>query len=248
MLRRWYALVAADTKFGCELRALARQLAVQADQISPALFAHRQLLFCPLSVNFVSFMQPGHYYDSKVGKLEKWYNPQWHDEDFCPPDSLDLVRLREGLEAAVKRQLMSDGPCNRTTLPAGLRAVRTNQKTRAVKWISNSSVCSRYLSMCLALFVCVLSVPYGVLLSGGLDSSLIAAIAARVCATRVEDEGQSPAWWPRLHSFSVGLKDSPDLKAARVVADAIHTVHHEFHFTVEEGINALQDVIYHLET
>ena len=90
--------------------------------------------------------------------------------------------------------------------------------------------------------------PYGVLLSGGLDSSLIASIAARVCATRVEDDGKSPAWWPRLHSFSVGLTDSPDLKAARIVADAIHTVHHEFHFTVEEGINALQDVIYHLET
>lgn len=98
-------------------------------------------------------------------------------------------------------------------------------------------------------FACLLfSVPYGVLLSGGLDSSLIASIAARVCATRVEDDGKSPAWWPRLHSFSVGLKDSPDLKAARIVADAIHTVHHEFHFTVEEGINALQDVIYHLET
>ena len=57
----------------------------------------------------VIFLQPGHYYDSKVGKLEKWYNPQWHDEDYCPPNPLDLVRLREGLEAAVKRQLMSDG-------------------------------------------------------------------------------------------------------------------------------------------
>jgi asparagine synthase (glutamine-hydrolysing) len=85
-------------------------------------------------------------------------------------------------------------------------------------------------------------------LSGGLDSSVIASIAARICTTRVENEGKSGAWWPVLHSFSVGLKDSPDLKAARVVADAIKTVHHEFTFTVDEGLNALSDVIYHLET
>ena len=88
----------------------------------------------------------------------------------------------------------------------------------------------------------------GVLLSGGLDSSVIAAVAARVCSKRVETGGQSAAWWPSLHSFSVGLKDSPDLKAARIVAEAIHTIHHEMHFTVEEGLNAIQDVIYHLES
>jgi asparagine synthetase B (glutamine-hydrolysing) len=87
-----------------------------------------------------------------------------------------------------------------------------------------------------------------VLLSGGLDSSVIAAIAARVCSTRIENEGKSVAWWPSLHSFSVGLKDSPDLRAARIVADHIKSVHHEFHFTIEEGLNALSDVIYHLET
>ena len=91
-------------------------------------------------------------------------------------------------------------------------------------------------------------VPYGVLLSGGLDSSVIAAIAAKVCATRIETDGATPAWWPSLHSFSVGLKDSPDLKAARIVATALKTIHHEFNFTVDEGINALHEVIYHLET
>jgi len=85
-------------------------------------------------------------------------------------------------------------------------------------------------------------------LSGGLDSSLIAAIASRICANRVEDEGRTAAWWPRLHSFSVGLSNSPDLKMARIVADAIHTVHHEFIFTIDEGLNAISDVIYHLET
>ena len=91
-------------------------------------------------------------------------------------------------------------------------------------------------------------VPYGVLLSGGLDSSLIAAIAAQICANRVEDEGKTAAWWPRLHSFSVGLSNSPDLKMARVVAAEIKTVHHEFIFTIAEGLDAISDVIYHLET
>ncbi|HET8554554.1 MAG TPA: asparagine synthase B [Rhodanobacteraceae bacterium] len=91
-------------------------------------------------------------------------------------------------------------------------------------------------------------VPYGVLLSGGLDSSLIAAMAARCAARRVEDDDASEAWWPRLHSFSIGLEGSPDLAAAQTVAEAIGTVHHGFTFTVQEGLDALDDVIRHVET
>lgn len=91
-------------------------------------------------------------------------------------------------------------------------------------------------------------VPYGVLLSGGLDSSLVSAVAAKYVAKRIEDEGKSDAWWPRLHSFAVGLKGAPDLIAAKKVAEMIGTVHHEVHFTIQEGIDALRDVIYHLET
>lgn len=91
-------------------------------------------------------------------------------------------------------------------------------------------------------------VPYGVLISGGLDSSLVAAIARKYAARRIEDEGYSEAWWPRLHSFAVGLEGSPDLAAAREVARHLDTVHHELRFTVEEGIDALSDVIWHLET
>lgn len=91
-------------------------------------------------------------------------------------------------------------------------------------------------------------VPYGVLLSGGLDSSVISAIAARLAPNRVEEDGKQPAWWPRLHSFAVGLKGAPDLAAARKVADHIGTVHHEINYTVQEGIDALRDVIYHIET
>ena len=91
-------------------------------------------------------------------------------------------------------------------------------------------------------------VPYAVLLSGGLDSSLVSAVAAKYVAKRVEDEDRSDAWWPRLHSFAVGLEGAPDLIAAKKVADMIGTVHHEIHFTIQEGLDAIRDVIYHLET
>ena len=91
-------------------------------------------------------------------------------------------------------------------------------------------------------------VPYGVLLSGGLDSSITSALAKKFASKRVESNDKQDAWWPQLHSFSVGLKDAPDLKAARIVADHIGTIHHEINFTVQEGIDAIRDVIYHLET
>jgi len=91
-------------------------------------------------------------------------------------------------------------------------------------------------------------VPYGVLISGGLDSSVIAAIAAQYSKKRIESGDAEEAWWPRLHSFAIGLKDSPDLANANIVADAIGTVHHECLYTVQEGLDALRDVIYHLET
>jgi asparagine synthase (glutamine-hydrolysing) len=91
-------------------------------------------------------------------------------------------------------------------------------------------------------------VPYGVLLSGGLDSSIISAIAKKFSAMRIESQDLKEAWWPRLHSFAVGLKGSPDLAAAQKVADHIGTVHHEVVFSIQEGLDAISDVIYHLET
>lgn len=91
-------------------------------------------------------------------------------------------------------------------------------------------------------------VPYGVLLSGGLDSSVISAIAKKYSAKRIETDGQSSAWWPQLHSFAVGLKGAPDLAKAREVAEHIGTVHHEINYTIQEGLDAIRDVIYYIET
>ena len=142
---------------------------------------------------------PGHYLYSRDGKLTKWYSRDWTNFDAVKDNSSDKQTLREALEAAVHRQLMSD-------------------------------------------------VPYGVLLSGGLDSSVISAIAARFAGKRVETNDQQQAWWPRLHSFAIGLHGSPDLAAARKVADYLGTVHHEVNFTVQEGLDAIRDVIYHIET
>ncbi|WP_077153910.1 asparagine synthase B [Bacteroides bouchesdurhonensis] len=91
-------------------------------------------------------------------------------------------------------------------------------------------------------------VPYGVLLSGGLDSSVISAIAKKYAAKRIETDGASDAWWPQLHSFAVGLKGAPDLIKAREVAEYIGTVHHEINYTIQEGLDAIRDVIYFIET
>ena len=143
---------------------------------------------------------PGHVLDSASGDTPvRYYDPGWKSFEALSPEGIDAGGIRDALQGAVHRQLMSD-------------------------------------------------VPYGVLLSGGLDSSIVSAVAKRYAARRVEDDDYSEAWWPRLHSFAIGLEGSPDLAAAAAVAAHIGTVHHEFHFTLQEGLDALRDVIYHLET
>lgn len=148
---------------------------------------------------------------SSVQKTIRWYHRDWelYDAVKNSPKATDqkgeiinpsvIEKVRNGLEAAVKAQLMSD-------------------------------------------------VPYGVLLSGGLDSSIIAAITEKFSKKRIESDSREAAWWPQLHSFAVGLEGSPDLIAARKAADYIGTVHHEVHFTIQEALDALPDVIYHIET
>jgi asparagine synthase (glutamine-hydrolysing) len=142
---------------------------------------------------------PGHVLDSETGEPVRYYRRPWRRFESVTGAPAEPAALRDALEAAVRRQLMSD-------------------------------------------------VPYGVLLSGGLDSSVIAASAAKFAGRRVEDGGRSAAWWPRLHSFAIGLEGAPDLAAAREVAAHVGTVHHELHFTVQEGLDGLADVIHHLET
>ena len=150
--------------------------------------------------NKIQEFMPGHYMASdKPGELVRWYQRDWETYEAVKDNPTSINDLRDALEAAVHRQLMSD-------------------------------------------------VPYGVLLSGGLDSSVVSAVAKKYAAMRVENHDLSAAWWPQLHSFAVGLEGSPDLAAARKVADHIGTVHHEIHFTVQEGLDAIRDVIYHLET
>jgi asparagine synthase (glutamine-hydrolysing) len=154
---------------------------------------------------------PGHYLYSGNNSTDsgfnfiQWYKRDWRDYDTVKdnPSAEDdpkvIEQLRDALEAAVRRQLMTD-------------------------------------------------VPYGVLLSGGLDSSIVSAVAKKYASQRIEGDSTEKAWWPRLHSFAVGLEGSPDLVAAQKVADHIGTVHHEVHFTIQEGLDAIRDVIYHIET
>jgi asparagine synthase (glutamine-hydrolysing) len=142
---------------------------------------------------------PGHRYWSGDPGMKRWYRREWKDFDAVKDNPADAKQLRSALEAAVKRQMMSD-------------------------------------------------VPYGVLLSGGLDSSVISAIAERFSAMRIEDDSRTRAWWPRLHSFAVGLKGAPDLDKARKVAEHIGTIHHEINYTIQEGLDAIRDVVYYTET
>ncbi|WP_028911514.1 asparagine synthase B [Prevotella sp. MA2016] len=161
---------------------------------------------------------PGHYVHGRIeelksGKIEenfnsstlkpynlkRYYQRDWFEYDAVKNNEASVEAIHDALEAAVKRQLMSD-------------------------------------------------VPYGVLLSGGLDSSVISAIAEKFSENRIEDDSKTKAYWPRLHSFAVGLKGAPDLAKAKMVADHIGTVHHEINYTIQEGLDAIRDVIYFIET
>tara|TARA_Y100000996_G_C22555105_1_gene655253 strand:+ start:1776 stop:3440 length:1665 start_codon:yes stop_codon:yes gene_type:complete len=141
---------------------------------------------------------PGHYMTNIDNNPKKYYLKNWMNFDNIKNYS-STKDLRDNLEEAVKRQLMSD-------------------------------------------------VPFGVLLSGGLDSSIISSIVKKYSKKRVESNDKNEAWWPQIHSFAVGLKGSPDLEASKKVSKYLETIHHEIHFTIQEAIDSLDDVIYYLET
>ncbi|KAF2840744.1 glutamine-hydrolyzing asparagine synthase [Patellaria atrata CBS 101060] len=188
-------------------------------------FASELKCLHPVCDDIISF-PPGHIYDSKTDSLTQYYTPNWlmHPED-VPTTPIDYKLLRESLERSVRKRLMAE-------------------------------------------------VPYGVLLSGGLDSSLVASIAQRetirlnelakqqasavngangvqgdkLVGIDIDDKLATVQVLPELNSFSIGLPDAPDSKAAQEVADFLGTKHHSFTFTIEDGLNALSDVVYHLET
>ena len=147
----------------------------------------------------IQLFPPGHYMSSKDGEFVQWYKREWTEFDVVKDNVTSIEAIKTALEAAVKRQLMSD-------------------------------------------------VPYGVLLSGGLDSSITSAVAKKFAQKRIESDDTSDAWYPQLHSFAVGLEGSPDLIAAQKVASHLGTIHHEIKFTIQEGLDAIRDVIYNIET
>lgn len=162
---------------------------------------------------------PGHYYYSKNPGMKRYYTRDWVE--------YAAMQKKYQIDDAKKaeEQLKNAEP----------------QEKAAVKEIHDAleaSVKRQLMS----------DVPYGVLLSGGLDSSVISAVAEKYSSTRVENGGETKAYWPRLHSFAVGLKGAPDLAKARLVAEHIGTVHHEINYTIQEGLDAIRDVIYFIET
>ena len=162
---------------------------------------------------------PGHYYYSKTPGMKRYYTRDW----FEYATMQKKYQIDDNQEAT--RQLAEAEPQEKAAVAEIHDALEASVKRQLMS-----------------------DVPYGVLLSGGLDSSVISAIAEKYSTTRVENGGETKAYWPRLHSFAVGLKGAPDLAKARLVAEHIGTVHHEINYTIQEGLDAIRDVIYFIET
>ena len=162
---------------------------------------------------------PGHYYYSKTPGMKRYYTRDW----FEYATMQKKYQIDDSQKAT--QQLAEAEPQEKAAVAEIHDALEASVKRQLMS-----------------------DVPYGVLLSGGLDSSVISAIAEKYSTTRVENGGETKAYWPRLHSFAVGLKGAPDLAKARLVAEHIGTVHHEINYTIQEGLDAIRDVIYFIET
>ena len=186
---------------------------------------------------------PGHYLLGSEGKVTRWYSRDWTAYEAVAGNG---ASGGNGISAAAGAY----GTLT-TSTGAGVSGGAEAPTDAAVSADTGSEAAMTELRTALEAAVhrqLMSDVPYGVLLSGGLDSSVISAIAKKYAAMRIESGDRQPAWWPQLHSFAIGLEGSPDLAAARKAADHIGTVHHEIHYTIEEGLDAIPDVIYHLET
>ena len=162
---------------------------------------------------------PGHYYYSKTPGMKRYYTRDW----FEYASMQKKYNIDDSKKAA--EQLAEAAPQEQVAVEQIHDALEASVKRQLMS-----------------------DVPYGVLLSGGLDSSVISAVAEKFSSIRVENGGETQAYWPRLHSFAVGLKGAPDLAKARLVAEHIGTVHHEINYTIQEGLDAIRDVIYFIET
>ncbi len=171
---------------------------------------------------------PGHYYYSKTPGMKRYYTRDWFEyatmqQQYEIDDQKAAADQLADAEAKDKAEAAESG--SKTAVDEIHDALEASVKRQLMS-----------------------DVPYGVLLSGGLDSSVISAIAQKYSTYRIENGEQTKAYWPRLHSFAVGLKGAPDLAKAKLVADHIGTVHHEINYTIQEGLDAIRDVIYFIET
>jgi asparagine synthase (glutamine-hydrolysing) len=198
---------------------------------------------------------PGHVYDSETEQTTRWFNPTWWDGDKIPNTPLDYTVLRESLETAVRKRLMAEVPYG-VLLSGGLdssliAAIAARETEKIAAGLSTTADDynldqSKYYLRCQSVYFCLCTLLWNYLFLSFSRISLHLHISNLTFKPPPTTGG--PRSWPKLHSFSIGLPGSPDLAAAREVAQHLGTIHHEYVFTLQEALDAVADVVYHLET